>query len=132
MSIPKFRASTGRLLIPVVTALLAFSLCPIAVADGGLGVRFELKEGDKVSDRATIVASVSGSESIEIEKVEFLLDDKPAGTDTSTPYTLDWDTLADNEGPHTIVATVFDAKGQTKRAKITLNVDNELSKRAEY
>lgn len=132
MILPRFHAGARRLLFRTLIAAAALLAMPLAFADDELGVRFELKEGDKVSDKVTVVAKVTGSENVGIEKVEFLLDDKPAGTDTSTPYTLEWDTLADNEGPHTIVATVFDAKGQTKRAKITLNVDNELSKGADF
>ncbi len=123
---------SGVLLILFLAVIAAASAAPAALADTPLNIRFELKDGDKVGDTITVVAKVTGSESVGIEKVEFLVDDKPVGTDTSTPYTFDWDTLAESEGPHTVVATVFDAKGQTKRAKISLNVDNELSKGADY
>src|SRR5207247_2650709 len=86
----------------------------------------------KVSDVTTIVARVSGGEDVGIAKVEFMVDDQLRSTDTSTPYSFDWDTLDETEGSHTLTATVFDAKGQTKRAKLSVMVDNELSKGADY
>jgi len=95
-------------------------------------VQFVLKEGDRVSDTATILARVRSDDDTGIQKVEFMVDGQLKATDSSVPYTFDWDTLADSEGSHTIVATAFDARGRTARAKIVLVVDNELDKGAEY
>ena len=92
-------------------------------------VRFDLKEGAKLSDMTTIVARVTSN--VDVRKVEFYLDDKLVNTDTSTPYTLELDTLELTEGTHTLKATAFDLKGKTS-ATITVQVDNELSKGADY
>jgi tetratricopeptide (TPR) repeat protein len=94
-------------------------------------VKFTLTDGAKVSDTTPIVARASTDDDTGIDKVEFAVDDQLKATDSSTPYSFDWDTLAETEGSHTITATAFDAKGRTARAKITLTIDNELSKGAD-
>jgi len=88
----------------------------------------DLKNGDKVSDVATIVAKVDGTD---IEKVEFSVDDKLRFTGPSIPYEFVWDTLPEKEGAHTIVIVATDAAGKTTKAALSLVVDNELSKGAE-
>src|SRR2546425_11050295 len=109
------------------------ALCMLTASAFGapLGIRFDLKDGAKVGDVATIVARISGGEDVGIAKVEFMVDGQLRATDTSTPYSFEWDTLEETEGPHTIGATVFDGKGQTKNAKISVMIDNELSKGAD-
>jgi tetratricopeptide (TPR) repeat protein len=92
-------------------------------------VRFDLKEGAKLSDVATVIARVAGS--ADVSKVEFYVDGTLAHTDSSTPYTLDLDTLELKEGTHTLMATAFDSKGKGQ-ATITVQVDNELSKGADF
>jgi tetratricopeptide (TPR) repeat protein len=90
-----------------------------------------MDDGAKVSDTTTIVAKVTPDKDVGIEKVEFSFDDKLKATDQSTPYSFDIDTLEEKEGSHTVTATVFDAKGRTARAKLTLTIDNELDKGAD-
>ncbi len=92
-------------------------------------VRFDLKEGAKLSDVTTIVARVTSN--VDVQKVEFYVDEKLVNTDSSTPYTLDLDTLELTEGTHKLTATAFDAKGKMS-ANITVQVDNELSKGPDY
>jgi tetratricopeptide (TPR) repeat protein len=93
--------------------------------------KFEIPDGEKVSDTTVIVAKVQDPDEVGIDKVEFYLDDKLVATDTSTPYTFDWDTLAGDEGRHTVSAIVFDSKGKTAKIKATYVVDNELDKGAD-
>ncbi len=107
-------------------------LVPILPASAAVKVQFELKEGATVSDTVTVAAKVTGADDIGIDKVEFLVDDQLKSTDTSTPYSFDWDTLAETEGKHTLTATAFDAQGRSQRAKINVVIDNELSKGADY
>ena len=92
-------------------------------------VRFDLKEGAKLSDVTTVVARVTSN--VDVSKVEFYVDGTLANTDTSTPYTLDLDTLELKEGTHTLMATAYDAKGKASTS-LTVQVDNELSKGADY
>jgi tetratricopeptide (TPR) repeat protein len=114
------------LLLPLQTPVLADSSKSLKPS-----VKFTLTDGAKVSDTTTIVARATTDDDTGIDKVEFAVDDQLKATDASTPYSFDWDTLAETEGSHTITATAFDAKGRTARAKITLTIDNELGKGAD-
>lgn len=95
-------------------------------------IRFVLQDGARVSDVTTVVARATCADNCDIAKVEFSVDGKLRSTDTSTPYSFDWDTLQDADGQHTLTATVYDTAGRTATATITVVVDNELSKGAEY
>jgi tetratricopeptide (TPR) repeat protein len=108
--------------------MIVIMLLPLAAA-AAQTVRFDVKEGAKLSDVATIVARVTSN--VDVDKVEFYVDGKLVATDTSTPYTLDLDTLELTEGSHTVMATAFDTKGKASTT-VTVQVDNELSKGAEY
>src|SRR5207237_1089422 len=84
------------------------------------------------SDITTVVAHVATTGATAVQKVEFAVDGEVKSTDTSVPYTFDWDTLAGAEGPHTLTATAYDEKDNKKSAKVTVTVDNELGKGADY
>jgi len=111
--------------------LVLFALCGNRCVAQDVTVRFELADGAKVADVVTIVARPTTAEDADIEKVDFLVDDKLVSSDTSTPYELVWDTLAAGEGRHTIAAVATDSRGMSATARITLIVDNELGKGAE-
>src|SRR5436190_25281 len=115
-----------------LTAALATLSAGRADALAGPTIKFVLADGAKLSDTAAIVAKVTPDGDVGIEKVEFAVDDQLKASDQSTPYSFDWDTLEEKEGEHTIVATAFDAKGRTARAKITITIDNDLAKGADY
>src|SRR5437867_363288 len=109
-------------------AIAAITIIP-AASIAAPTVKLDLKEGAKLSDVATIVARVTSN--ADVQKVEFYVDGKLATTDTSTPYTLNLDTLELTEGTHTLMATAYDTKGKAS-VTVTVQVDNELSKGADY
>lgn len=102
---------------------------PAHAAD--LSVAFDLPDGATVCDTTEVKVKVTGAEDVGVEKVEFAVDGQVKYVDTSIPYSMTWDTLAETEGPHTVVATATDMQGRTAKASITLKVDNELSKGAD-
>ncbi len=110
-------------------ALLFGFARPARSAD--LAVTFEQQNGAVVCDTAEVKVKVTGAEDIGVEKVEFTVDGQVKSVDTSIPYSLMWDTLAETEGDHTIGATATDTQGRTAKASVTLKVDNELSKGAD-
>ncbi len=115
-------------------SLLTLTLACIAGTPGlrfAPTVKFVLENGAKVSDTATITVKATTPGGEGVEKVEFYVDDKLRGTDSSTPYEIEWDTLSDSEGAHILRAVAFDAKGNTSSAKINVTVDNDLGKGAE-
>lgn len=114
-----------------VGALLTF--CGVFLTLGGaafadITLTPEKKNGDKVSDVATVTVRAESPDGI--DKVEFKIDDREPVADSSTPYELEWDTIKDTEGAHTITITAYDANGKTKRITLSLVVDNELNQGA--
>ncbi|HSV75185.1 MAG TPA: tetratricopeptide repeat protein [Chthonomonadales bacterium] len=119
------------------TAFPLLALAFLALLAGGrthaqsVAVRFEQADGATVSDVVTIVARPTTAEDADIDRVDFRVGGQLAGSDTSTPYELVWDTLEAGEGRHTIEAVATDSRGMSATARITLIVDNQLGRGAE-
>lgn len=67
-----------------------------------------------------------------INSVEFLLDGKSVGIDSSTPYVYNWDTLSGDEGAHTVSVVMTDENSQTERKDFNYTVDNGLGQGLDY
>ena len=95
--------------------------------------------GDTIAPTATITAPtgatpVSGSvtitanaaDNVGVAGVQFLLDNNALGAeDTTSPYSVSWDTTTAANGTHTLVARARDVSGNTAlSAPVTVNVAN--------
>jgi tetratricopeptide (TPR) repeat protein len=116
------RLRTAPLLIALGCGLLLLAGRP---ARADVTLTLDAKNGDKISDIYTLVARANSPDGI--DKVEFRIDDQLRYTDTSVPYSYDWDTLADTEGPHNVSVTAFDSQGKSQRVTLSLVIDNELN-----
>ncbi|NLI00642.1 MAG: hypothetical protein GX446_14240, partial [Chthonomonadales bacterium] len=112
-------------------AALSLILALVTAARAGT-VTLSLSEGERVADTVTVTARVTGFEDAGVREVVFQIDGKERATDSSIPYTLNWDTLDDSDGQHRVAAIATDMNGATARAEVTVVVDNELSKGAEH
>ncbi|MCX6360396.1 MAG: Ig-like domain-containing protein [Armatimonadetes bacterium] len=112
--------------------LVALAGAAIPARADELAVRLEPADGATLTDVVKVAAKVTGADDDGVEKVEFFVDGQARSTDTSTPYELEWDTLKDPEGAHTVVAKATDAKGRTAEAKATYTLDNQLANGAEF
>ncbi len=81
-------------------------------------------EGATVSGTTTI--SASGSDDVGIVGVQFMLDGTNLGAeDTTSPYSVSWDTTAAGNGTYTLTARARDAAGnQTTSAAVGVTVSN--------
>lgn len=59
-----------------------------------------------------------------IGKVDFYVDTKLVGTDTTAPYSVPWDSATVAGGSHTITARAFDLANNVSAAAITVTVNN--------
>jgi len=76
-----------------------------------------------VSRTATITAAAS--DDIGVTGVEFFADDVSIGTDSTSPFTVDWDTSTVADGEHMLHAVASDAAGNmTTSAAVTVTVSN--------
>src|SRR5206468_2006683 len=70
--------------------------------------------------------SASASDNVGVVGVQFLLDGAALGAeDTTSPYSVSWNTANTSNGSHTLTATARDAAGnRTTSAAVTVNVSN--------
>jgi len=72
----------------------------------------------------TIMVAVTATDNVGVASVTVSVDGIDLGTDTTTPYTLVWDTTTVTNGSHTLRATARDVAGNTTSASITVTVSN--------
>ena len=77
-------------------------------------------DGSAVSGTATISASVNAP--LGVKRVYFYLDDSSIGSDSSSPYAVNYDFSGIEVGPHTIKVGVTDKGGLTAEATISIQV----------
>ena len=75
-----------------------------------------------LSGLAAITANAQ--DDVGVASVDFYIDDQLEFTDSSSPYTHDWDTQFENDGSHSLKVVARDAASNTNEASITVTVDN--------
>ncbi|MFB0554829.1 MAG: S8 family serine peptidase [Phycisphaerae bacterium] len=75
----------------------------------------------------TIIIEAYASDDNGVNQVEFLVDGVSIGVDTTSPYSVSWDTSTVADGSHTIEAIATDTVAQTASDSISVTVDNEPS-----
>jgi archaellum component FlaF (FlaF/FlaG flagellin family) len=82
--------------------------------------------GSTVSKTITITAAAS--DNIRVSKVEFYLNGALIATDTTAPYSFNWDTTTAANGSHTLAATAYDIGGNSgTSANSIVTVFNDLT-----
>ncbi len=77
--------------------------------------------GSNVSGTTTVTATAS--DNVGVDRVEFLLDGALLGSDSSAPYSLDWNTATAASGTHSLQARAFDLVDNVgTSASVTANV----------
>ncbi len=79
----------------------------------------------KLSD--TIALEAKADSSAGVSRVTLEIDDQFRQEKKAPPYTFEWDTLAERDGPHTIGIVAYNANGQTGVKRMKVNVENKLS-----
>lgn len=76
--------------------------------------------GSEVSGAVAITASAS--DNVEVTRVEFYINDSLITTDSSSPYSADWNTLAYGNGSYTIKAKAYDVyQNSESLVQVTIN-----------
>ena len=75
----------------------------------------------------TISVSATAGDNLGVTGVQFLLDGANLGAeDTTSPYSVSWNTTSASNGTHTLSARALDAAGNTgTAASVTVTVDNQ-------
>ena len=76
----------------------------------------------------TVTLSVTATDNVGgagVAGVKFLVDNTPLGVeDTTSPYSVSWNTTTATNGTHTLTAQARDAAGNTTTKTVTVKVDN--------
>ena len=73
----------------------------------------------------TVTVSASASDNVGVSRVEFYVDGGLIGTDTSSPYSISWNTATATNGGHGLQSRAFDAAGNTgSSATVSVTVSN--------
>ena len=77
---------------------------------------------------STITVSATASDNVAVTGVQFKLNGTNLGTeDTTSPYSISWDTKITSNGLHTLTAVARDAAGNTGTNSISANVINSYN-----
>jgi len=79
-------------------------------------------DGDTVSGIVTITADAT--DDIGVAQVDFYYDSNLIGTDTASPYSVNWDTTTVDDSAYTITASAVDTASQIASDSISIIVDN--------
>ena len=73
-----------------------------------------------------MTVSANASDNVGVVGVQFLLDGSLLGVeDTTSPYSISWNTTTASNGPHTLAARTRDAAGNNATSSIAITVDNQ-------
>jgi hypothetical protein len=73
----------------------------------------------------TITISANASDDCSVNRVEFFRDGNLIGTDTSSPYSINWNTTTVTNGNHSLTTIAYDnANKSTSSASVSVNVNN--------
>jgi hypothetical protein len=76
----------------------------------------------------TTAITANAGDNVAVQSVQFAIDGDVIATDTTAPYTTQWDTTAVGNGPHTLTAKATDTTGlQTTSAGISVTVANDTT-----
>ena len=75
--------------------------------------------------RGSVTFSANASDNVAVARVEFLVDGALLAADTSSPYSVTWNTTTVSEGAHTLMARASDTANNTKTSTaVSVTVDN--------
>jgi len=74
-----------------------------------------------------VALSATANDNVGVNEVRFFVDGQMVGTDSTSPYTFDWDTSAVSDGEHVLRAEAVDAEGNVGQSvEVTVTVQNTV------
>jgi hypothetical protein len=80
--------------------------------------------GDGQSAELTFPISATASDNLDLNRVEFYIDNTLIDTITSAPFSFNWNSYAVNNGWHTLTAEAFDGSGNSASDSISIDITN--------
>ena len=84
--------------------------------------------GNGATVSGTVAVTATATDNVGVARVEFYVDGVLKNTDTAAPWSWNWDTNTATNGTHTLVASAFDAAGNTNNsAGVVVTVNNSTT-----
>lgn len=80
------------------------------------------QSGSTVS--GSVIVAATASDNIGVTRVEFYVNGALLDTDTTAPYSVNWDTLPLSNGDHTLGVKAYDAAGNTAQNSYRVTIQN--------
>lgn len=106
----------------LVDAFAALSFAPAPVDNPPTVSITSPLDGATVS--GTIEITADATDDVGVVQVDFYVGTTLIGTDTTSPYSVSWDSTTVTDGTYTLTATTVDTIGQTASHSISVLVDN--------
>lgn len=110
----------------MIAHLLALALLPAQQ----LQLNLNVKDGFVLTGEKTFAVTVVSK--APVTQVEFYVNDELRETDTSTPYEFKVDSLAEKDGTLKLKFSAYNTEGQSASKSISITVDNQLAKGADF
>jgi len=128
-------ASENRILslLPILLTAVAMHGCgggsgsgtPAPPPDTSAPTLGAIAAGAGTTVNRTATLTVTANDNVGVTEVRFFADGNLIGSDTSAPYSVDWDTAGEADGDHVLRAEAQDAAGNVGRsAELTVTVQN--------
>ncbi len=70
----------------------------------------------------TVPLTATASDDVGVTKVEFRVGATIVNTDTTSPYSYNWNSTSVNDGPYVVSATAYDAAGNNRASSVSITV----------
>ena len=102
----------------------------VNVSNAGVDTTAPTVSIDSPADGATVsgssvTISATAKDDVGVASVEFSVDGTLIGTDTSFPFSIQWDTTTTSNGTHTVIAEATDLSDNDGVATVTVTVSND-------
>jgi hypothetical protein len=105
-------------------------LALLSPGQGPLQINVDAKNGDTISGERNFRVTVDSSDAV--NQVEFYVGDDLRDTETSTPYVFPLDTVDESDGDVKVRFKANTVQSKTVEKILTLHIDNEKGKGAEF
>lgn len=74
-----------------------------------------------------VAVNVNAADNVGVTRVELYAGGALVATDTASPYSFSWDSASRADGPTSLVATAYDAAGNSKSSTVNVTVANKVT-----
>ena len=114
----------ARLIFTTNTACVPSGDGAACMSDAAPAVSVSAPANGATVGGAAVTLAANASDDHGVASVDFRIDGVSVGSDTTSPYSLSWNSAAVANGTHTVAAVATDSAGQTATSSVSMTVNN--------